>query len=48
MHVANIDAEVPQFLCAIDLATHQGVVCVAVRTVIRACVENVLEGGAPD
>jgi len=32
----------------LDLAAHQGVVCIAVRAVVRACVENVLNGGSSD
>ena len=31
-----------------DFAAHQGVVCVAIRTVVRACVKNVLNGGSSD
>ena len=30
----------------LDLAAHQGMVCIAVCAVVRACVENVLNGGA--
>jgi len=53
--LADINARIPLLLAAViplglelDLAAHQGVVCIAVRAVIRACVENFLNGGLSD
>ena len=54
-HPAGVNAGIPLFLVAVellwlhpDLAADQGVVCVAVRTVVSASVEDVLNGGASD
>jgi len=54
-HLADVDARVPLFLNAVellqlqpDLAKHQVVVCVAVRAVVRVCVQNVLDGHTSD
>ena len=41
-------ATVEPFRMEPDLATHQGVVCVTVRAVVRACVEDVLNSGSSD
>jgi len=52
---SDINARIPLLLATmvpvgleLDLAAHQGVVCIAVRAVVRACVENVLNGGLSD
>ena len=54
-HLADVDARIPLLLATmvplgleLDLAAHQGVVCVAVRAVVGACEENVLNGGSSD
>ena len=54
-HFADIDTRDPLCLCPVDflwlhpdLTAHQGVVCIAVRTVVRACVENILYNSMPD
>lgn len=54
-HLADVDARVPLFLNTVkllqlqpDLAKHQVVVCVAVRAVVRVCVQNVLDGHTSD
>lgn len=31
-----------------DLAAYKGVVCVVIRTVVRACMENLLDCSTPD
>ena len=54
-HLADIDTRVLLSLCAVeflwlhpDLTAHQGVVCIVARTVVRACVENILNSSKPD
>ena len=48
-HLADIDMRDPLCLCAVeflwlypDLTAHQGVVCITVRTMVRACVRTFL------
>ena len=54
-HLADIDTRDPLCLCAMefgwlhpDVTAHQGVICIAVHTVVRACVENILDSSTPD
>ena len=54
-HLAGVNAGIPLLLVAVELlwlhpnlAADQGVVCVTVRAVVSACVEDVLNGGASD
>ena len=54
-HLADINTRVPLCLCEVeflwlhpDLTTHQGVVSITVRTVVWACVENILDSSTPD
>ena len=54
-HLADIDTRAPLCLCPMeflwkhpDLTEHQGVVCIIACTVVRACVENVLDSSTPD
>ena len=54
-HLADNDMRVPLCLGAVeflwlhpDLTAHQGMVCIAVRTVVRACVDNILDSSTPE
>ena len=54
-HLADIDKRDPLCLCQVeflwlhpDLTAHQGGVSIAVRTVVRACVENIADSSTPD
>ena len=54
-HLDDIDKKIPLCLCTVqflwlhpDLTAHQGVVSIAVRTVVRASVKNILDSSTPD
>ena len=54
-NLADNDTRDPLCFCPVeflwlhpDLTAHQGMVCIAVHTVVRACVENILDSSMPD